>query len=137
MKFPIFALALIPVLAACTPKEQICERDIMTTKEGLVIYGEPCVQAPLYAPVATPVFYDNDTGGSDNDTGGSNIGNPGNGKHVGNSPFDGITGNSGKNNQNKGAPSAGPMSGQEDDTSTNQPAGGGADGTGSNANGNN
>jgi len=62
--------------------------------------------------------------------------NPGNGKPVGNSPHDGITGNSGNNDQNRGSPSAGPMDGERDDTATNQPSGGGANGGGSNANGN-
>lgn len=49
--------------------------------------------------------------------------NPGNGKPVGNSPFDGITGNSGKNDANKGSPPAGPMDGQRDDQGP-QPGGG-------------
>ncbi|PUB12058.1 hypothetical protein [Yoonia sediminilitoris] len=40
-------------------------------------------------------------------------GNPGNAKPVGNSPWDGITGNSGKNREN--TPRATPMDGQEDD----------------------
>lgn len=43
----------------------------------------------------------------------SGLGNPGNAKPVGNSPWDGITGNSGKNLNN--TPRATPMDGQEED----------------------
>jgi hypothetical protein len=47
-------------------------------------------------------------------------GNPGNAKPVGNSPWDGITGNSGNNNP---GPSAAPMDGQRTDTPFAQPGG--------------
>lgn len=47
-------------------------------------------------------------------------GNPGNAKPVGNSPWDGITGNSGNNNP---GPSATPMDGQRPDTPYAQPGG--------------
>lgn len=47
-------------------------------------------------------------------------GNPGNGKPVGNSPWDGITGNSGNNNP---GPRAAPMEGQEPDSPYPQPGG--------------
>ena len=47
-------------------------------------------------------------------------GNPGNGKPVGNSPWDGITGNSGNNND---GPAAAPMDGQRSDTGYAQPGG--------------
>ena len=47
-------------------------------------------------------------------------GNPGNAKPVGNSPWDGITGNSGNNNP---GPSATPMDGQRRDTPYAQPGG--------------
>ena len=60
-------------------------------------------------------------------------GNPGNGKYVGNSPWDGITGNSGRNGVN--APSAGPMHENDQDDDTSYPQPGGKDETGpSNAN---
>jgi uncharacterized membrane protein YgcG len=49
--------------------------------------------------------------------------NPGNGKPVGNSPHDGITGNSGKNDAGRGSPKADPMDGQRDDKGA-QPGGG-------------
>ena len=49
--------------------------------------------------------------------------NPGNGKPVGNSRFDGITGNSGQNDPNRGSPRATPMDGQRDDRGP-QPGGG-------------
>lgn len=48
------------------------------------------------------------------------FGNPGNGKEVGNSPWDGITGNSGNNG---GGPRAAPMDGQRSDTPFAQPGG--------------
>jgi hypothetical protein len=53
----------------------------------------------------------------------SGLGNPGNGKEVGRSPWDGITGNSGRNGIN--APSAGPINenGQAVDTPFPQPGG--------------
>ena len=47
-------------------------------------------------------------------------GNPGNGKPVGNSPWDGITGNSGNNNL---GPRAAPMDGQRSDNPFAQPGG--------------
>lgn len=47
-------------------------------------------------------------------------GNPGNAKPVGNSPWDGITGNSGNNNP---GPSASPMNGQRADAPYAQPGG--------------
>ncbi len=47
-------------------------------------------------------------------------GNPGNGKPVGNSPWDGITGNSGNNNP---GPRAAPMDGQRSDNPFAQPGG--------------
>ncbi|WP_157058977.1 hypothetical protein [Loktanella sp. 5RATIMAR09] len=47
-------------------------------------------------------------------------GNPGNAKPVGNSPWDGITGNSGNNNL---GPRAAPMDGQRTDTEFPQPGG--------------
>jgi len=50
----------------------------------------------------------------------SGPGNPGNGKPVGNSPWDGITGNSGNNG---GGPDAAPMNGQRSDTPYAQPGG--------------
>lgn len=46
------------------------------------------------------------------------FGNPGNAKPVGNSPWDGITGNSGNNNP---GPVAAPMDGQRPDTPYAQP----------------
>ena len=46
--------------------------------------------------------------------------NPGNAKPVGNSPWDGITGNSGNNNP---GPGAAPMEGQRSDTPFAQPGG--------------
>ena len=48
--------------------------------------------------------------------------NPGNGKPVGNSPWDGITGNSGNNNP---GPNAAPMDGQRSDNPFAQPGGNG------------
>ena len=47
-------------------------------------------------------------------------GNPGNAKPVGNSPWDGITGNSANNG---GGPKAAPMDGQRPDTPYAQPGG--------------
>ena len=47
-------------------------------------------------------------------------GNPGNAKPVGNSPWDGITGNSGNNNP---GPGAAPMDGQRSDNPFAQPGG--------------
>lgn len=47
-------------------------------------------------------------------------GNPGNAKPVGNSPWDGITGNSGNNNP---GPGAAPMDGQRTDNPYAQPGG--------------
>ncbi|HEV8035851.1 hypothetical protein [Yoonia sp.] len=47
-------------------------------------------------------------------------GNPGNAKPVGNSPWDGITGNSGNNNP---GPRAAPMDGQRTDNPFPQPGG--------------
>ena len=47
-------------------------------------------------------------------------GNPGNAKPVGNSPWDGITGNSGNNNP---GPRATPMNGQRSDNPYAQPGG--------------
>lgn len=63
--------------------------------------------------------------------------NPGNGKEVGNSPWDGITGNSGRNTSegNRGAPPAAPMYVNDQDYDTPYPQPGGKDETGpSNAN---
>ncbi|SLN76162.1 hypothetical protein ROG8370_03851 [Roseovarius gaetbuli] len=58
-------------------------------------------------------------------------GNPGNGKPVGGSPWDGITGASGNNDgpNGNGSPSANPMNGQREDTEENQPPGAGGPGT--------
>lgn len=50
-------------------------------------------------------------------------GNPGNGFAVGNSPWDGITGNSHKNDVNGTSPNSKPMDGQRDDQPHPQPGG--------------
>ena len=50
-------------------------------------------------------------------------GNPSNGKPVGNSPWDGITGNSANNSGGSGAPIAATMNGQRSDTPYAQPGG--------------
>lgn len=60
--------------------------------------------------------------------------NPGNGMPVGKSPWDGITGNSHKNDTNGTSPSAGPMDGQRSDRPYTQPGGRYSDGEASGKN---
>ena len=76
------------------------------------------LSAIAVAMLGTASFADGGTGCGD--TCEPVAGNPGNAKPVGNSPWDGITGNSGNNNP---GPSAAPMNGQRTDTPFAQPGG--------------
>ena len=81
----------------------------MNSKFLAAIFATVLMTVPAYAVITDPEPPEEPAGG-----------NPGNAKPVGNSPWDGITGNSGNN---RPGPDAAPMDGQRSDSPYAQPGG--------------